>query len=101
MDIKVNKNNEGFTAIPNGKLDANGSVSLQNVMDEILKEGANVKVVIDFSSVPFASSSGLRVLLLAMKKINAAGGSLELQNVSDNIKEIFNVTGFSSILRIV
>jgi len=101
MSIKVNRNNEGIIIIPDCNLDTKGSVDLQNAMIEILEVEAKTKIIIDFSLTPFVSSAGLRVLLLAMKKINAAGGVLELQNVSDSIKEVFNVTGFSSILKIV
>jgi len=101
MGIKVDRSNEEIAIIPDCKLDTNGSADLQNVMSEILEGEANVKVVIDFSLVPFISSAGLKVLALAMKKTKATGGSLELHNVSDFIKEIFNTTGFSSIMKIV
>ena len=101
MGTKITKSDERITVIPDYNLDTKGSADLQNAMNEILEGGANTRIVIDFSSVPFVSSAGLKVLLLAMKKINAAGGALELHNVSDSIIEVFNVTGFSSILKIV
>jgi anti-anti-sigma factor len=53
----------------------------------------------DFSSVPFVSSAGLRVLLLFQKKLGSGGGSLELRNVGDSTKEVFNMTGFASIFK--
>ena len=84
-----------------GNLDTNGSVDLQNAMSEIFKRGAGINIVIDFYSVPFMSSAGLRVLLLATKKADAEGGSLKLQNVSDSIKEVLNMIGLSSILKII
>jgi len=43
----------------------------------------------------------LRILVLAMKKINAAGGSLELRNVGDSTKEVLKTVGLSSIFKIV
>ena len=101
MSIKVNRNEEIIVIIPDCKLDTNGSADLQNVIDGIFKEEANAKIAVDFSLVPFISSAGLRVLSLAMKKTKAAGGSLELRNVSDFIREVFNTTGFSSIMKIV
>ena len=101
MSIKVDRNEEGIVVIPDCKLDTNGSADLQNVIDKIFNEEANAKITVDFSLVPFISSAGLRVLALAMKKTKADGGSLELRNVSDFIREVFNTTGFSSIMKIV
>jgi anti-anti-sigma factor len=101
MDTNVVKDGERIVISPLGNLDTKGAADLQNALDKILEDGARVNAVIDFSSVPFVSSAGLRVLLLAMKKINADGGSLELRNVSDSIKEVLKMTGFSSIFNVV
>jgi anti-anti-sigma factor len=47
------------------------------------------------------SSAGLRVLLLAMKKISSAGHSMKLLNVNEPIRKIFSMTGFSAVFDIV
>jgi anti-anti-sigma factor len=102
MDVDVRKNDGGdIRIIPAGNLDTKGSADLENAMNEILGKEPGAKAVIDFTSVPFVSSAGLRVLLLAMKKLNAGGGSLELVNVNDSVKEVFSMTGFASILKIL
>jgi anti-sigma B factor antagonist/stage II sporulation protein AA (anti-sigma F factor antagonist) len=46
------------------------------------------------------SSAGLRVLLLGEKTAKAKGGTMRLVNVSPEIQEIFEMTGFSEILNI-
>lgn len=101
MDVNVREKDTRIEIVPVGNLDSKGSVDLQNALDKIFGGKTGARFVIDFNSVPFVSSAGLRVLLLAMKKITAGGGSLELTNVSDSTKEVFNMTGFSSILKIV
>ena len=101
MDVNVREKDTRIEIVPVGNLDSKGSVDLQNALDKIFEEKTGARFVIDFNSVPFVNSAGLRVLLLAMKKITAGGGSLELTNVSDSTKEVFNMTGFSSILKIV
>jgi anti-anti-sigma factor len=50
--------------------------------------------------VPYVSSAGLRVLLAGHKRAAAAGGSLKLVNVSGDIMEVFEMTGFAGILDI-
>jgi anti-anti-sigma factor len=101
MDVHVREDDTQIEIVPAGNLDSKGAVDLQNALNEIFGKKTSAKFVIDFSSVPFVSSAGLRVLLLATKKVTAGGGSLELTNLSESAKEVFNMTGFSSILKIV
>jgi anti-sigma B factor antagonist len=54
----------------------------------------------DFAKLTYISSAGLRVLLSAQKIMNKQG-KMTIKNVCDEIKEIFEVTGFSDILTVV
>jgi anti-anti-sigma factor len=101
MNVNVREDDGKIEIAPVGNLDTKGSVDLQSALNEIFEKKTSAKFVIDFTSIPFVSSAGLRVLLLAMKKITAGGGSLELTNLSESTKEVFKMTGFSSILKIV
>jgi anti-sigma B factor antagonist len=49
--------------------------------------------------VEYVSSAGLRVLLMAQKKMNAQG-SMKVVNVNDTVMEIFELTGFADLLNI-
>ena len=57
------------------------------------------KFTIDMEKLVYVSSAGLRVLLKAQKIMNKQG-SMVIKNVSDEIKEIFEVTGFDELLTI-
>ena len=56
-------------------------------------------LVFDFENLEYISSAGLRVLLFAQKTMNKQG-SMVVKNCSEEIREIFEVTGFSDILTI-
>lgn len=58
------------------------------------------ELVIDAGKLEYISSAGLRVLLSA-QKIMSKQGSMTVKNVSEEVNEIFEVTGFSDILTIV
>ena len=55
--------------------------------------------MLDFEKVEYISSAGLRVLLTAHKSMSKKGG-MKLINVSEDIMEILEVTGFNDILTI-
>ena len=57
------------------------------------------RLVFDVEKLEYISSAGLRVLL-AMQKLMNQQGEMVLQNVNEAVMEVFEVTGFSDILRI-
>ena len=57
------------------------------------------ELIMDMAKLEYISSAGLRVLLSA-QKIMTKQGSMVIKNASDEVKEIFEVTGFSDILTI-
>lgn len=57
------------------------------------------KLVLDFENLEYVSSAGLRVILTAQKIMNKQG-EMVIQNVSEVISEVFEITGFVDILTI-
>ncbi len=57
------------------------------------------ELIIDFKGLDYISSAGLRVILSSLKLMNKQG-SMKLVNVSDQVMEILEVTGFTEILTI-
>jgi anti-sigma B factor antagonist len=70
-------------------------------MEEELKKSLDgvTTLAIDCTELEYISSAGLRVLLSAQKIMNKQGNMI-IRNASDEIKEIFDITGFSDILTI-
>ena len=81
-----------------GRLDTNTSPELEHKLKESL-DGIT-ELVFDFKKLDYISSAGLRVLLSAQKTMNHQG-SMEVMNVNQSVKEIFEVTGFLDILTVV
>ena len=57
------------------------------------------RLVFDVEKLEYISSAGLRVLL-AMQKLMNRQGAMLLRNVNEAVMKVFEVTGFSDILRI-
>ena len=81
-----------------GRLDTSNSSELEKAVNETLETTDDIEL--DLSKLEYTSSSGLRVFLLTQKKVSEKGGNLVVSNVNEYIMEIFDITGFSSILNI-
>ncbi len=97
--MTINKKQDGndLTISLTGRLDTTTAPELDNDLKASL-DGVE-KLVFDFSELEYISSAGLRVLLSAQKVMNKQG-SMVVKNVSEEINEIFEVTGFVDILSI-
>jgi anti-anti-sigma factor len=83
-----------------GRLDATNSKMLEDKVLAVIDEGEK-QLVIDLSQLDYVSSAGLRVFLLASKRLHPAGGKLVLCSLQDPVKEVFEIVGFFSILSIL
>ena len=99
MEITEGKRGEIIILGLKGRLDASTSKGLEEKL-VALTEGGEKRLVVDFSQLDYISSSGLRVLLVAAKSLTKANGKIVLSSLKDHIKEIFDMTGFSSIFPI-
>jgi len=80
-----------------GRIDTTTAPELEAGLGASFEEITNL--VLDFAKVSYISSAGLRVLLVAQKTM-AKQGQMSIRNVSEEIMDIFDVTGFSDILTI-
>ncbi|MBE6103258.1 MAG: STAS domain-containing protein [Erysipelotrichaceae bacterium] len=98
MDIKKETINGKTVLYLEGRLDTSNSSELEKAVNETLETTDDIEL--DLSKLEYTSSSGLRVFLLTQKKVSEKGGNLVVSNVNEYIMEIFDITGFSSILNI-
>lgn len=99
MDVKTIKQEETMTISLTGRLDTITQESLAKELETVFS-GEAIDLVFDLSSLDYISSAGLRVLLTAQKKINGLGTAMRIIGAKPEIKEIFDMTGFSEIMTI-
>lgn len=99
LTIDSSQSGTGVVITPTGRIDGSNATKFQ---DAVLKEVSrgNGALVVDLGSLDYISSAGLRVLLLAAKRLQTADRSFSLCNVRDHILEVLNISGFSEILAI-
>ena len=96
IEKKVDGSNMSFAL--EGRLDTMTAPLLESEIQGKLDGVMDLEF--DFAKLTYISSAGLLVLLSAQKIMNKQG-KMTIKNVCDEIKEIFEVTGFSDILTIV
>ena len=97
MEIKKETNGNILNVTIGGRVDTTTAPALETELKGSY-DSCN-ELVLDFADVEYISSAGLRVLLSAQKVMSKKSG-MKLINVSGDIMEIFEVTGFSDILTI-
>lgn len=80
-----------------GRLDGSHAAEAENAFLKLTGEGEN-RFVFDFSEMSYISSAGLRVVLVAAKKVRAMQGALVCAGMSEQVTEVFEMSGFLSIL---
>lgn len=98
MDIHEETRGSVLLVTAAGRLDSNSAGELEAVLPPRVQ--ANDKVVLDLAGVPYVSSAGLRVLLMGAKAARAKGHRLVLTGLSPSVREVFDISGFSSIFTI-
>ena len=79
-----------------GRLDTRTSPEFQEALIPLFDEGKEVRI--DFADVVYVSSAGLRVLLMGAKTAKAKGSAMTLRNVSEEVMNVLEITGFAGIL---
>jgi anti-sigma B factor antagonist len=99
MIITKSVNENTVTLALAGRLDTITQAELASELDQVFESG-KVNLIFDFSALDYISSAGLRVMLVAQKRVNALGVTLKIVGAKPEVKEIFEVTGFTGIMTI-
>ena len=97
MTIEIKKNVDELVLEIVGRVDTITAPALEKTINENL-EGVKT-LILDLKCLEYISSAGLRVLLSAQKKMQK-NNVMKVINVSDEIMDIFEMTGFVDILTI-
>ena len=97
MTIQKSKDNDSLIFSLAGRLDTTTAPMLEGELNTSLADISSL--VLDFESLEYVSSAGLRVIMAAYKSMKDKG-QMKIIHVNEVIREIFDVTGFSRVLTI-
>jgi anti-sigma B factor antagonist len=97
MQIHARNENDVTVVTLQGEMDTLSSPGAETFLNGLRANGAK-KILLNFKKLSFVSSAGLRVLLAAAKQLKVAGGGLRVCSLNPEVKEVFDITGFSTLL---
>ena len=99
MEITKKTEDKTLCIAVEGRLDTVTSPQLEAELDAMPEDIQ--ELVFDFEKLDYISSAGLRVVLVADKRMAAReNGSFKVKNMGEVVKDVFDVTGFSDIITI-
>lgn len=96
MNTTIDEKDGKFLVTLQGDMDTAAAVEVEAVLKP-LYNGEGKDIIISCDGLEYIASSGLRILLGILKGAKASGSQVTLRNVSDDIKNVFKMTGFISI----
>ena len=93
MPLKVTVQDKGdgtFLVRPEGSIDANTFMTLQNEIDAILAKSPKV-IIFNMLDVKYVSSAGVGVVLLAEQELQPKNGKVLMVNLQPQIKKVFDI----------
>jgi anti-sigma B factor antagonist len=79
-----------------GRIDSATAPEFDNALKGLLDHGRK-KIVLDFSSLDYISSAGLRAMLSALKSAKNGGGNLVLVKTNERIRDTLSLVGFQTL----
>ena len=99
MTIEIKEQNGVYTAEMIGRLDTPAAVQAAKDIQPLMEQADKV-ITLDCTKLDYISSSGLRLFLSLRKETAAKGGKVVIENINDEIKKVFMMTGFYNLFEI-
>lgn len=100
MDITIAHEAEKTMVVLSGRLDTTNAERFQQDIEPLMRlEKPDIEI--DCTDMEYTSSQGLRLFLMLQKSVNARQGKMVMKNMKPQVKEIFDITGFSNIIAII
>ncbi len=100
MNVQTQRRGDIDVVTPVGRIDSATAATFERAVNEVFAAGSQ-RMLLDFSQIEYVSSAGLRYTLLAGKRMKTVpGGKLVLYGLATQVREIFEISGFTAIFTI-
>lgn len=99
LDIDVDRSGPVAVVALRGPLDLQVSQGALAALTELIASGAH-RMVLDLEAVPHVDSSGLRVVVIAVKRLRGLGGDLAVCALAPAVRAVFELTQLTRLVQI-
>lgn len=99
MELRTRYFNDVAILAVNGRMDAATSPEFTQIATEQMSAGYG-RLVIDLKRVDFLSSAGIKALVKVMQHSRQQGGDLRIANVRGQIKQVINLAGLNTVIKV-
>jgi anti-sigma B factor antagonist len=101
LAIRLGRNGGQVVVSLCGELDAYTSPRLREVLLDVIDNQGNLDVAVALDELSFIDSSGLSVLIGAMKRVREGGGTLRLLDPTPDAYRVFEITRLTEVFEII
>lgn len=103
VELKVSSRSQGDHTVLAlaGEIDLYTAPRLQSELTRALSAADAAQIVVDMSAVEFCDSTGMNVLLAALRRARERGGDLVLAGPRPAVRKILQVTGLESVFTVL
>jgi len=99
LDISTHCDGSVCRVVLTGEVDVYSAPVLKERLVERMQHGC-VDIILDMNEVGFIDSSGLGVLVGALRRVREKSGTLRIVCTRDNVLKIFRITGLDKVFPI-
>ncbi|MCJ7683699.1 MAG: STAS domain-containing protein [Desulfobacteraceae bacterium] len=97
--INTGKEKDCLIVSVEGRMDAVSTPEFEQILGGWI-DGGDIRFIVDLAGLDYISSAGLRGILTSVKRLKAEGGQIVLTSLHGTVKEVFEISGFSTIIPI-
>ena len=98
MPITVNGRDSALTIALSGEIDHHGAREMMTQLDDAIATRLPTRLVLDMSGVTFMDSSGIAVLLRALRQIQHINGTLRVTNIPAHARRVLDAAGVGRLI---
>ena len=99
MDVTTERQDGVLSAQVGGRIDGTNASEFEEAIRTAIEESDRA-VIVDFEKLAYISSAGLRAILLTAKSLDNRNAKFALCSLSDQIREVFETSGFDKVIAI-
>lgn len=100
MKVTINQEGNKYNVVLEGRVDTTNAAQFEQDLKPLM-DAENAEIQVDCSKMEYTSSQGLRNFLMLQKSVMTHKGTMVLTQMQPQVKEVFDITGFSNIIKII